>query len=175
MFFFFNRFFLKRFLDLKLHFRSTKMLSKGWWKWVVEKMANQFYYLLPTNMTLLNHIFWIYINASQFKPLLPLSQAVLNWWWPWSHGLYIMFLHRFFNSFSQAKCQKIYLTLCSVTYPLRCTVVTSDSEMDRKRKAREQKRTCFHRHVEDVRKEGRRKRQKTDFCTMVILYTIWCK
>ena len=57
-------------------------------------------------------------------------------------------------------CNKCNMVLC---YPLQCTVVTGDNDKDKKRKVREQKRSCFHRHVEDVQREGSRKRQKTDF------------
>ena len=57
-------------------------------------------------------------------------------------------------------CKECNMVMC---YPLRCTVVTGDSEKDKKMKTREQKRSCFYRHVQDVTRDGNRKRKKGGF------------
>ena len=51
-------------------------------------------------------------------------------------------------------------------------MVTGGSEKDKRRKLREQKRSCFHRHVEDVSRNDSTKRKKSAFIdlTPVQLY-----
>ena len=57
-------------------------------------------------------------------------------------------------------CKECDICLC---YPLRNTPTTGDDEMDKKRKARDQVKSCFNRHVDDIVKEGSRKRKRPDF------------